>query len=62
MSEKEITEPCFITEEMDAERMAAGYVPELPSFITVEHGGCDGYSAPVLFTNNVVTLHPKSKD
>ena len=34
MSTHEITEPLFITEEIEAEMIAAGYVIEVPKLIT----------------------------
>lgn len=37
MSTHEITEPLFITEEIEAEMIAAGYVIEVPKLITLPH-------------------------
>ena len=37
MSTHEITEPLFITEEIEAEMIAAGYVFEVPKLITLPH-------------------------
>lgn len=37
MSTHEITEPLFITEEIEAEMIAAGYVIEVPNLITLPH-------------------------
>ena len=37
MSTHEITEPLFITDEIEAEMIAAGYVIEVPKLITLPH-------------------------
>ncbi|MEK8081752.1 hypothetical protein [Pseudomonas sp. XK-1] len=37
MSTHEITEPLFITEEIEAEMIAAGYVFDVPKLITLPH-------------------------
>lgn len=37
MSTHEIPEPLFITEEIEAEMVAAGYVIEVPKLITLPH-------------------------
>lgn len=37
MTEHEINEPCFISEEMAADMIAAGYVFDVPRLITLPH-------------------------
>ena len=56
MSTHEITEPLFITEEIEAEMIAAGYVFEPPKHVCTSHASGELFNRPRDQPNNVIPI------